>query len=56
MTIQAIVNQAVENRSISTQELHRIRQMLDQLEFSKDDLYAVGNLTEALLSGQINRV
>ena len=56
MTIQTIVTQAVEKQIITAQELKEIRKMLEQLEFSKDDLYAVGDLTEAMLSGSISRV
>lgn len=56
MTIQSIVTQAVEKQVITAQELKHIRKMLDELEFSKDDLYAVGDLTEAILSGHISRV
>ncbi len=56
MSIQTIVTQAVEKQAITAEELKNIRKMLEQLEYSKDDLYAVADLTEAMLSGHISRV
>jgi len=56
MSIQTIVTQEVEKQAITAEELKNIRKMLEQLEYSKDDLYAVADLTEAMLSGHISRV
>lgn len=56
MSIQTIVTQAAEKQTITAEELKNIRKMLEQLEYSKDDLYAVADLTEAMLSGHISRV